>query len=62
MNAKAATEVDARETVLDFINALNVEDFSTARACLDENMQFLGVLGSREGADNYITDMGRMKF
>ena len=62
MNTKTATGVDAREIVLNFIDALNNEDFDAARACLDENMSFLGVLGTREGAGNYISDMSRMKF
>ena len=57
-----AIVIDARLLVQDFINALNAEDFAAARACLDDNMQFTGVLGSREGADNYINDMSRMKF
>jgi limonene-1,2-epoxide hydrolase len=57
------TENDsAKEVVLRFINALNEEDFKTARNCLHNDMVFDGVLGHRDGADTYIEDMKKMKF
>ncbi|MEP6556572.1 MAG: nuclear transport factor 2 family protein [Ferruginibacter sp.] len=52
----------AKEVVLTFINALNEEDFETARNCLNDDMVFDGVLGHRDGADTYIKDMKKMKF
>jgi len=60
-NAKSATS-NAKELVLTFIKALNEEDFETARDCLSEDMVFDGVLGHRDGADTYISDMKKMKF
>lgn len=53
---------NAKEVVLNFINALNKEDFETARNCLSEDMVFDGVLGHRDGADVYIKEMEKMKF
>lgn len=52
----------AKETVLTFLNALNHEDFETARKCLNGDMTFDGVMGHREGAESYISDMKKMKF
>jgi len=52
----------SKDIVLAFINALNQEDFAAAKSCLDDDMNFKGVLGSREGADVYIEDMKKMKF
>jgi SnoaL-like protein len=46
---------------LSFIDALNKEDFKTARNFLADDMKFIGVLGTREGADVYIADMEKMK-
>lgn len=56
------TKQNAKEVVLNFVNALNKEDFETARNCLSEDMVFDGVLGHRDGADVYIKDMEKMKF
>ncbi|WP_295121630.1 nuclear transport factor 2 family protein [uncultured Chitinophaga sp.] len=50
------------ETVLSFLDALNSEDFAKARSYLADDMKFIGVLGTREGADVYISDMEKMKF
>ncbi len=47
--------------VLKFIESLNKEDFDTAFELLESNMIFEGVLGSREGSENYIADMKEMK-
>lgn len=57
-----ATTTNAKETVLAFIKALNDEDFTAARQYLQDDFTFTGVLGSRNGADTYLTDMSRMKF
>lgn len=49
------------EIVLSFIQALNKENFAAAREYLNDNMRFVGVLGTREGAGIYIADMEKMK-
>ena len=51
----------AKNTVLSFIDAMNNEDFTGARRYAAENMTFDGVLGSRNGADAYFSDMKKMK-
>jgi predicted ester cyclase len=51
----------AKETVLSFIKAINEEDFNTARKYVNDDLTFVGVLGTRNGADNYFHDMERMK-
>lgn len=55
------TTTNAKETVLAFINALNAEDFTAAREYAQEDLTFVGVLGTRNGADAYFADMSRMK-
>lgn len=57
-----ATITNAKETVLSFIRALNEEDFSAVRKYLSDDFTFIGVLGTRTGADLYVTEMSRMKF
>jgi limonene-1,2-epoxide hydrolase len=51
-----------KQIVEDFINAINNEDWLKVRELLADDMVFDGVLGHREGADNYLDDMKRMKF
>lgn len=53
--------MNATATVLRFINALNEEDFTTARSCVTDDLTFTGVMGVRHGADAYFNDMKRMK-
>jgi limonene-1,2-epoxide hydrolase len=52
----------AKDTVLSFIKAMNAEDFSAARGYVAPDMDFIGVLGTRHGADAYFADMEKMKF
>ena len=52
---------DSREVVLSLVDALNNEDFKTARSFVDDKMTFVGVLGSRDGANAYFKDMELMK-
>jgi hypothetical protein len=52
----------SKQTVLSFIKALNEEDFEEARKFLSDDMKFVGVMGTRDGADIYINDMEKMKF
>ncbi len=54
--------LSAKQIVLPFLQALNDEDFDTARNFVSDNLTFRGVLGSRDGADAYFTDMKQMKF
>ena|ERR1700712_4332318 len=54
--------LSAKQTVLPFLQALNDEDFDTARSFVSDNMTFEGVLGSRDNADAYFSDMRKMKF
>lgn len=53
---------NARETVIAFIEAMNAEDFKTARSYADPEIDFIGVMGARHGADAYFKDMEKMKF
>jgi SnoaL-like domain len=51
----------AKQVTLNFINALNDEDFKTAREYVSEDMTFAGVMGTRNGAEAYFKDMEHMK-
>jgi hypothetical protein len=52
----------SQKVVSAFIKAINDEDFTTARKCVNDDLKFDGVMGSRNGADDYFDDMKRMKF
>jgi limonene-1,2-epoxide hydrolase len=52
---------NAAELVLSFVQALNEEDYTAARQCIDDKMSFVGVLGTRSDAESYIGDMERIK-
>lgn len=60
-NQTLSVDTDAKETVLAFVQAINDEDFKTARQLASDNMTFKGVLGSRDGGDAYMQDMEKMK-
>lgn len=62
LNHSAMSQHSAKETILAFIQALNKEDFKTARTYAQPDMKFIGVLGTRDGADAYFADMEKMKF
>ena len=53
---------NAQETVYAFIKAMNSFDYAKARTFVNDDMSFVGVMGSREGADIYFNDMQHMKF
>jgi ketosteroid isomerase-like protein len=55
------TSTDVKQVVLDFITALNEEDFASARVQAADDMVFTGVMGSRNGADAYFKDMEHMR-
>jgi hypothetical protein len=52
----------SEKVVKAFITAVNDEDFITARALVNDDLKFDGVMGSRDSADAYFEDMKRMKF
>ena len=56
------TTVSTKDIVFEFIDALNNDDFDSARKYLADDVKFEGVLGKRDGADVYISDMQKMKF
>lgn len=62
MNAESHVMTTTGELVLDFIQAVNAEAFDTAREYTSNDLKFIGVMGSRDGADAYFNDMKRMKF
>ncbi|MCW3091193.1 MAG: nuclear transport factor 2 family protein [Ferruginibacter sp.] len=49
-----------KDVVLAFVQAINDEDFKTAKIYASESMSFMGVLGSRNGSDAYFDDMKKM--
>jgi len=51
----------AAKTVLSFIDAMNTEDFKTARNYVTNDLKFEGVMGIRDGAETYFKDMEKMK-
>ncbi|HTD93290.1 MAG TPA: nuclear transport factor 2 family protein [Chitinophagaceae bacterium] len=60
-NSALISESKAKEVVLEFIKALNEEDFTRARRYASNSISFQGVMGSRDGADAYFSDMEKMK-
>jgi len=61
MTNDTATTTNAKEIVLSCVKALNDEDFKTARKYMTEDFSFVGVLGTRNGAEAYFNDMEKMK-
>ncbi|HTD97756.1 MAG TPA: nuclear transport factor 2 family protein [Mucilaginibacter sp.] len=61
-NEPVAVESDAKQIVTAFINALNDEDFETAKRYMSHDLLFVGVMGTRNGGDAYMNDMEKMKF
>jgi len=59
-NYSSLAEINTKEVVLSFIEALNNRDFKVARSYVNDDMSFVGVLGSRDGAEAYFNDMERM--
>lgn len=56
------TAISPKETVLLFINAMNAEDFEAARKYVNDDLKFIGVMGTRDNAETYFNDMAKMKF
>ena len=61
MQSKNVMKREAKYIVLKFIESLNKEDFDAAYDLLAKDMTFEGVLGTRNGSDDYIADMKKMK-
>lgn len=62
MTTEASSTVGgANDIVLSFIKALNDEDFAAARNSAADDLKFIGVLGERDNAETYFTDMRKMK-
>ncbi len=53
--------INARDVVLACVEALNREDFGRAREFVSDEFSFVGVLGSRNGAEEYFRDMERIR-
>ena len=56
------SNINHTELIQQFLNALNDEDFTLAKNFAAGNMQFVGVLGTRDGAEAYFNDMVKMRF
>jgi predicted ester cyclase len=52
---------NAGDVVLAYVEALNREDFRSARDYVRGDLAFDGVLGSRRGSNDYFADMERMR-
>jgi hypothetical protein len=57
----ALSRTSAKEVVMTCIKALNDGNLEAARACVNDDMEFDGILGSRHGADAYFQDMQKMR-
>ena len=56
------TVSSAKDTVLSFLRALNADDFQQARKYVSDNLSFVGVLGKRNGANEYFKSMEKLQF
>jgi hypothetical protein len=56
-----ANRTTAREVVLSLVGYLNDHDYKRAKEFAHPDMQFVGVMGSRDGADAYFKDMEKMQ-
>ncbi|GAA4313651.1 hypothetical protein GCM10023149_09490 [Mucilaginibacter gynuensis] len=55
------TNNTAKDVVLACIDAINNKDFELVHTYANDDMQFIGVLESRDGAEAYFADMERMQ-
>ena len=62
MNSGTISSKDSKQIVLDFIDAMNQFDYEKAGSYVTDDLGFVGVLGTRNGADAYFSDMQKMKF
>jgi predicted ester cyclase len=61
MEGKMNSPNDAKQVVMSCVDAINKEDFKRARQYVSDDISFVGVMGSRQGADAYFKDMERMR-
>jgi len=61
MNNQTSAALDSKEIVLHFIDAMNRYDYEEARSYVTDDMSFVGVLGTRNGAEAYFNDMQKMR-
>lgn len=61
MDNQTISSTDSKQIVLDFIDAMNHFDYKKARTYVTNDLSFVGVLGTRNGADVYFNDMEKMK-
>jgi hypothetical protein len=61
MEGKMNSPNDAKQVVMSCVDAINKEDFKKARQYVSDDISFVGVMGSRQGADAYFKDMERMR-
>jgi limonene-1,2-epoxide hydrolase len=57
----SSTQTNPKQIVLDFIDAMNHFDYKKARTYVADDLSFVGVLGTRNGAEAYFADMEKMK-
>lgn len=62
MSNQAVSSMASKQFVLGFIDAMNQYDYEKARKYVADDLSFIGVLGTRNGADAYFNDMQKMKF
>ena len=62
MSAAVINNVDSTAIVLGFIEALNNENFDKSRTYVNDDLNFIGIMGTRHGASAYFDDMKMMKF
>lgn len=51
----------SKDVVMSYLEALNDQDFNTARSYLNDNMTFLSPVSTQNGADAYFKDMERLR-
>jgi hypothetical protein len=56
-----ASEKTAKNVVLSCVEAINREDYKLARQYASDDFSVARVLGSRHGADSYLSDIQRMR-
>jgi SnoaL-like domain len=56
-----SSEHNAEQVVMACVEAINKGDFKAAREYVSDDLSFIGVLGTRQGADAYFNDMERMQ-
>lgn len=62
MDGQTIYSANYKQTVLDFIDAMNQFDYQKARSYVTDDLSFVGVLGTRNGAEAYFNDMQKMRF